>query len=190
MRTAIKIKQNKTNKNKNKKQTKKKKRKQKNKTKQNKNPFKKGCVWSRGMFRYQWDGLRILYSPRSDYVTKVKDHRWPSNWITLEFAWTVQGCTLIEWRVVRKYGLFTFVSLLVFNFQTNVTIFVWKIYSLNLLMWLKELLYWREVLKWMNNTACSEPCTIRMGDPVVRQEAWFITKDPTQSCITLRWRIV
>ena len=29
----------------------------------NKNPFKKGCVWSRGMFRYQWDGLRILYSP-------------------------------------------------------------------------------------------------------------------------------
>ena len=25
---------------------------------QNKNPFKKGCVWSRGMFRYQWDGLR------------------------------------------------------------------------------------------------------------------------------------
>ena len=29
----------------------------------NKNPFKKGCVWSRGMFRYQWDGLRNLYSP-------------------------------------------------------------------------------------------------------------------------------
>ena len=29
----------------------------------NKNPVKKGCVWSRGMFRYQWDGLRILYSP-------------------------------------------------------------------------------------------------------------------------------
>ena len=28
----------------------------------------------------------------------------------------------------------------------------------------------------MNITACSEPCTIRMGDPVVRQEAWFITK--------------
>ena len=29
----------------------------------NKNPFKKGCVWSRGMFGYQWDGLRILYPP-------------------------------------------------------------------------------------------------------------------------------
>ena len=78
---------------------------------------------------------------RSDYVTKVKDHRWASNWITLEFEWTVQGCTLREWRVVRKYGLFTFVFLHVFNFQTNVTIYVWKIYSLNLLlMWLKELL--------------------------------------------------
>ena len=46
-----------------------------------------------------------------DYVTKVKDHRWASNWITLEFEWTVQGCILREWRVVRKYGLFSFVFL-------------------------------------------------------------------------------
>ena len=27
----------------------------------NKSLFKKGCLWSRGMFRYQWDGLRIVY---------------------------------------------------------------------------------------------------------------------------------
>ena len=24
-------------------------------------PFKKGCVWSRGIFRYQWVGLRIVH---------------------------------------------------------------------------------------------------------------------------------
>ena len=35
---------------------------------------------------------------RSDYITEVKDHRWASNWITLEFDWTVQDCT--QWRMV------------------------------------------------------------------------------------------
>ena len=94
-----------------------------------------GCSDTSGM---DWE---FCIHQRSDYVTNVKDHRWASNRITLEFEWTVQGCTLREWRVVRKYGLFTFVFLHVFNFQTNVTIFVWKICSLNLLfMWLKELL--------------------------------------------------
>ena len=94
-----------------------------------------GCSDTSGM---NWE---FCIRQRSDYVAKVKDHRWASNWITLESEWTVQGCTLREWRVVRKYGLFTFVFLHVFNYQTNVTIFVWKIYSLNLLLiWLKELL--------------------------------------------------
>ena len=106
-----------------------------------KNPFKKGCVWSRGMFRYQWDGVRILYSPVKWLRNQGQGSPLGLQRITLEFEWTVQGCTLREWRVVRKYGLFTFVFLHVFNFQTNVTIFVWKIYSLNLLlMWLNELL--------------------------------------------------
>ena len=41
------------------------------------------------------------------------------------------------------------------------------------------------MLKWMNITACSEPCTIRMGDPVFRQEAWFITKECTGTRLIL-----
>ena len=73
-------------------------------------------------------------------VTRVKDRRWVSNWITLEFEWTVHNS---EWWVVWKYHLFTFVFLHFFNLWTNVTIFVlhfWKIYSLTLLlMWLKDL---------------------------------------------------
>ena len=60
-----------------------------------KNPFKRdasgpeGCSHTSGM---DWE---FCIRQRSDYVTKVKDHRWAGNWITLEFEWTVQGCTLI-----------------------------------------------------------------------------------------------
>ena len=40
-----------------------------------------------------------------------------------------------------------------------------------ILMWLKELLLHREVLKWMNIRSCFEPCTPRIADPVVMHEA-------------------
>ena len=35
----------------------------------------------------------------------------------------------------------------------------------------------REVLKWVNIAACSEPCTIQMPDLVVMLDAWSITKE-------------
>ena len=38
-----------------------------------------GCSDTSGM------DLEFCIRQRSDYVTKVKDHRWASNWITLEF---------------------------------------------------------------------------------------------------------
>ena len=44
-------------------------------------------------------------------------------------------------------------------------------------MWLKSYCYTREVLKWMNIMAYSEPCTIQMADQVVMHAAWSITKE-------------
>ena len=84
-----------------------------------------GCSDTSGM---DWE---FCILQQIDNVTEDKDYRWASNWITLEFEWTAQGC-LREWPVVLKYDLFTFAFLYVFNFRTNVTIFVlylWKIYS-------------------------------------------------------------
>ena len=71
------------------------------------------------------------------------------------------NCTQ-RWMVGSwKYDLFSYI----FSTFTIFVLHFWKIYSLNLLlMWIKELLFHKKVLKWMNIMPCSEyePWTLRL----------------------------